>query len=576
MAVTNSWLTPYQRSYQQIKSKLLDSLKDIKDSNGNTLITDISEGNILVMIISMFAAIAECLHYYIDNVARETFLSTARRFDSILKHGEAVDYHPKAANPSTVDVLITRPITSDYIGAEILISQGLVFNDNSGNNWMVEKDTKWYANTTQVSVPLVQKSTYSDTSIIGSLIPTFPADIVPRIPLSSIGNNNKYVYGSMSLTIGTDTWGLVETFAFSGKNDKHFRTEVDADGTLYIVFGDGIHGKIPTAGTQITDCSYYITKGQSGNVRSGSITVVPSSILTSVSDAVCTNPYAAAGGSDYETIEMLREHIPLHVRTLGVAITKQDFVDIAMQVPGVNKCAVDYECGRKLTIYITPDNGTVASSTLVNNVYQTLKNRAPLTTYLTVKSAGVSGICLDIDVTGRKSYSKDEIQQQIVSELFDKYSIENSKIGGQVRISDIYAMLDNLSMIDYLHINKFYIKPWPTTIYGNSQLMIGQFSINKVKGSMTYYVTFDSEDEFTIKSLVNGYTQSGEVGDALQIDDQANGNNFNISIVDNAYLLGYKYSFMVSEPNQDYVEPGFNLPIFNNVNQLTLKVNEVL
>ena len=46
--ITNKWLNPYQRSFQQIKAKLIESLTTIKDKNGQTLITDYSEGNIPV------------------------------------------------------------------------------------------------------------------------------------------------------------------------------------------------------------------------------------------------------------------------------------------------------------------------------------------------------------------------------------------------------------------------------------------------------------------------------------------------------------------------------------------------
>ena len=56
MNITNPWLTPYQRSYHQIKQKLIEGLKSITDSQGRQLITDVSEGNILVIVISMFAA----------------------------------------------------------------------------------------------------------------------------------------------------------------------------------------------------------------------------------------------------------------------------------------------------------------------------------------------------------------------------------------------------------------------------------------------------------------------------------------------------------------------------------------
>lgn len=577
MSVTNPWLTPYQRSYQQIKAKLIDDLKQIKGPNGNVLITDYSEGNILIMIISLFSAIAEVLHYYIDNMSRETFFSTARRFDSLVKHGELVDYHAHGAVAPTVDVVISRPITSEKISAQILISKGTIFTDTSGNRWLVTKDVNWYSNTTEVKVPCIQHEFFNDTNIAGTVIKNFfTGDQPRRIKVPPMGNGKQYEDGTMVLKIANVTWTLVETFAFSGKYDTHFRVEVDSNNNVYIVFGDGQHGMIPDPGYKITECTYYITSGANANVAAGSITNLPSDISTAVNDATCSNTYPAGGGTNYEDFDMLKEHIPLHVRTLGVAITKQDFIDLAMQVPGVNKVAADYECGRKLTLYITPDNGTVASSTLCERVYTTLSQKAPLTTWLNVKSAGVTEIKLDITVTGNKSFSSETITEQIDQALKDKYSIANSKIGGQVRVSDIYALIDNLSSVDYLHINMFYLKPWPTTIYGNSMLMIDQFIVHYAYGSMTYFLTFLSATGYQIRSKSGGIIKDGTIGKSITVIDTVNKVMFSLSLTPNNYQPGYRYSFLISEPNKDYVEPGFNLPVFTKSDQLNVKVNEVL
>ena len=54
MAVSNPWFTPFQRSYDQIKTKLIENMK-LKVPE----ITDYSEGNILIIIISLFASMAE-------------------------------------------------------------------------------------------------------------------------------------------------------------------------------------------------------------------------------------------------------------------------------------------------------------------------------------------------------------------------------------------------------------------------------------------------------------------------------------------------------------------------------------
>lgn len=573
MGITNKWLNPYQRSYQQIKAKLVESLMGLKDKDGQKLITDYSEGNILIIILSLFAAIAEVLHYYVDNMARETFLSTARRYDSVVKHGALVDYHARAAIAATVDVILSRSITGNSIGAKLTIPQGTLFTDQSGNSWLSARDVTWYSNVTTCKVPIIQHEKYTTSALNNMVIPT--GDRV-QLNLGTLPNGKYYEHGSMSLQIGGESWVLVETFAKSKPTDKHFMVSVDESLNPYIMFGDGTFGKKPAAGAKITNVVFYLTNGSQGNVKSNTITSVPSVISSSITDATVSNAYDAGGGSNYENFTMLKEHIPLSVKTLGVAITKEDFESLAMLVDGVNKAKADYECGRKLTVYISPDGGAVASSELISRVYNLLSQRAPMTTWLKVKSAGKVQIILEMDVTGKKSYKTAEIQTQILTALYNAYSPEQAEIGGSVRVSDIYALIDNLSTIDYLHLTKFYIKPWPTTIYGNKELNLGQFKLNKAKGSMTYYITFNSSTTFTVRSVSNGYVATGSVGSSLQVVDKANGFDFSLDIQNNSYQSGYRYSITVSEPNHDYEDPGFNLPVFENASQLTLTVNEIV
>lgn len=573
MGITNKWLNPYQRSYQQIKAKLVESLMGLKDPQGQKLITDYSEGNILIIILSLFAAIAEVLHYYVDNMARETFLSTARRYDSVVKHGALVDYHARAAIAATVDVILSRSITGNSIGAKLTIPHGTLFTDSSGNSWLSARDVIWYSNVTTCKVPIIQHERYTASALNNMVIPTGDRVI---LNLGTLPNGKYYEQGSMSLQIGGETWVLVDTFAKSKPTDKHFMVSVDEALNPYIMFGDGTFGKKPAAGAKITNVVFYLTNGTQGNVKSNTITSVPSVISSSITDATVSNAYDAGGGSNYENFTMLKEHIPLSVKTLGVAITKEDFESLAMLVDGVNKAKADYECGRKLTIYISPDGGAVASSELINRVYNLLSQRAPMTTWLKVKSAGKVQIILEMDVTGKKSYKTAEIQTQILTALYNAYSPEQAQIGGSVRVSDIYALIDNLSTVDYLHLTKFYIKPWPTTIYGNKELNLGQFKLNKAKGSMTYYIAFNSSTTFTVRSVSNGYVTTGSVGSSIQIIDKANGFDFSLGIQNNSYQSGYRYSITVSEPNHDYEDPGFNLPVFENASQLTLTVNEIV
>lgn len=570
--ITNPWLGTYQRSYQQIKSKLIEGLSNIKDDNGKQLITDVSEGNILIIVISMFAAIAEVLHFYIDNAGRESFLPTARKYSSVLKHGKLVDYHARAAIAATVDVTLVRPLTSSSKGKVIGIPQGTEFKDNAGNTWLSAKNITWNTNVSTCKVPLIQHKYYEFENLYGTQIPN--GDQI-QISLGTL-DDGLYEEGTMAMEIGSETWVLVKTFAYSKPTDRHFMVQNTEDDIPVIIFGDGTFGMKPVPGSIITVVSCYITNGSDGNVSAGSITDVPTIISSAVSDATISNVNAAGGGSNYEDFNMLKEHIPLSVRTLGVAVTKQDFIDYAMQVDGVSKAKMEYECGRKMTLYISPDNAAVASSELCNRVLNHLKKFVPLTTWLKVKSAGKAKIILEMDVTGKPSFKSDDIKDQVLQALYDKYSPDHSSIGGSVRISDIYALIDNLSMVDYLHITKFYIVPWPKTIVGSKDLEFSTYSLSKATGSTSYYIYFENATSYTIRSLTGGFVKTSIPITSTTINDTKNGNQFSLSFVDNQYDKGSKYQFTISEPNLDYNDPGYNIPVFEEASQLVLTVNEII
>lgn len=570
--ITNPWLGTYQRSYQQIKSKLIEGLSNIKDDNGKQLITDVSEGNILIIVISMFAAIAEVLHFYIDNAGRESFLPTARKYSSVLKHGKLVDYHARAAIAATVDVTLVRPLTSSSKGKVIGIPQGTEFKDNAGNTWLSAKNITWNTNVSTCKVPLIQHKYYEFENLYGTQIPN--GDQI-QISLGTL-DDGLYEEGTMAMEIGSETWVLVKTFAYSKPTDRHFMVQNTEDDIPVIIFGDGTFGMKPVPGSIITVVSCYITNGSDGNVSAGSITDVPTIISSAVSDATISNVNAAGGGSNYEDFNMLKEHIPLSVRTLGVAVTKQDFIDYAMQVDGVSKAKMEYECGRKMTLYISPDNAAVASSELCNRVLNHLKKFVPLTTWLKVKSAGKAKIIIEMDVTGKPSFKSDDIKDQVLQALYDKYSPDHSSIGGSVRISDIYALIDNLSMVDYLHITKFYIVPWPKTIVGSKDLEFSTYSLSKATGSTSYYIYFENATSYTIRSLTGGFVKTSIPITSTTINDTKNGNQFSLSFVDNQYDKGSKYQFTISEPNLDYNDPGYNIPVFEEASQLVLTVNEII
>ena len=578
MNITNPWLNPYQRSYHQIKQQLITGLTSITDRNGNQLITDVSEGNILIILLSMFAAIAEVLHYYIDTKAREFFLGTARRYTSVQALGNLVGYYPKAAIAATVDLVLTRGDKASS-GSNIsgTIAEGSTFTQGD-LTWAVVNKIVIPPYTSQVRVPVIQHRFYNLESLVGMSIQAGDNSII--LSSSELPSGELYEHGSMDLFVGGEHYTLVETFAYSRPDDKHFRVIVDASGNLVIIFGDGKFGAAPV-GDVITEASCYLTKGTIGNVDAGAIT------HTLMAGMDTTNPYPATGGSDYEDLESMRSRIPLQARTQGVAITKRDYEDLALMVPGVGKAKVEMVCGRRVSLYIYPSNASVnsdlqASNILKHQVWTKLNKYLPITTILKVYSLGTSDIVLDVDITGRANYKAQDILTHVRTALYTAYNAQASNIGGTVRISDLYALMDNLPSIDFLRINKFYVRPYIIPLNYGIGFSPQAFNLTKADQSVTYIITMLANNRASVVST-DGRVEVSSIPTTTStgITDMVHGVSFSMTLLTGAQAAtigrpGNKFKVTVSQINSDYVDTGYTVPIFARDTDLTTKITETI
>ena len=573
--LTNPWIRSYQRSYQSIKAQLLEDLANIKDDNGNQLITDLSDGNILVIILSMFAAIAETLHFYIDNAAQESFLSTARKYDSVVKLGRLVDYHPKAATAARVDVRLNR--NSSATGDVVTIPKGTEFQDTAGNTWLSTRPVTLGAYVDHVNIPLIQHSFYNLDKLEGLSLSIDTADdtksvLSIMISLGSI-DGGLYEHGTLQLEIDGKPWVEVTSFAYSKEGDRHFMVETDDDGIPYIIFSNYVSSA--SIGERITKASCYITKGSSGNVAANSITNVPSIISSILESATIFNMEAAGGGTNYEDIQTLKQNIPLSIRTTGVAITKQDFIDRALLVSGVREVALEYECGKKMTLYVAAANGLIAAEDILESVRNQLKPSLPISTELTVKSVGKNLMVLDIEVIGKRGFTNDNINEEVMTALMTAYAPENSSIGSSVRISDIYALVDNCKSVDYLHLNKFYVTPWPKLIVGYGVMEFSTFRIEKVSIKTTYLIVMTGDSVYTLYSVTGGFIKKNIPISSTRIVDTNNQNTFTMAL-SGELRSGNKYQFTLSNTDTDYSEANYSVPVLESESQVTLTINTVM
>ena len=592
MSTSNPWLTPFQRSYNDIKAKLIQSLNERVPE-----ITDMSEGNIFILTLSIFAGIAEVIHYYIDGMAREAFLPTCRRYSSLYKHAKLVDYHIKSAISSSVDLTVYMQDGSPF-PVDIQVPQNTIFNSKDGKQWITTRNVTIERGTYTYKVPVAQKEAVEEVEL-----GTYTShDII--ITLGDLPTDKKYVEGSMVLTIGGEAWTLVDTFAYSGPGDKVYKVELDTTLTPYLVFGDGQFGRKPTIGSLIKG-QYYLTYGANGNIPANQFDKVPD-VMTDVTSGLTltNNTIAATGGSDYEDFDTLKEHIPLSIKTLGVAITKEDYEAIAMLIDGVDKAYCNYICGKYVEVYITPDGGSEASTELINNVKQRMESSKVLTTRVSVYSTHAAKIYLSAEITGRKSFKSIDISNQVKKALLDAYNYQNSDINKPVRQSDLYALMDNQPMVDFLTITELYLLPYPIAININSQNteeIVSVPALNITYFKMISFTTSTPESDFencyiqTViengnafykvyanKDLSGNALYSGQYGKPLEVTLTKSKFSLTINLpVENAnYENGTVYQLTTQPMGSngrlvDLIPHNYNIPTISSDN-ITLIINEVV
>lgn len=119
------------------------------------------------------------------------------------------------------------------------------------------------------------------------------------------------------------TWEEQENFFDSGPGDRHYVLD-HATGRLF--FGDGNAGKIAPAGANIQAALYRSGGGLAGNVAAGTVT----QLLGAVSGVQgVTNPRAAEGGADGETLEEFAQRAPQGIRNRDRAVSLADYENLA-------------------------------------------------------------------------------------------------------------------------------------------------------------------------------------------------------------------------------------------------------
>ena len=413
--------------------------------------TDMYRSSTGSMLIELFAAVGTLVLYYVERRAEESYIATAQNYSSVVNLARLLNYIP-ARNVSSVGVLrfsLNAPATD-----MVFIPKWTISATSGGYTFLVSADGVIMPGQSYVDVAGIQgeKKVISQTSS-GATNQEYNINDI------QVENSNIIV------TVNSVVWTEVTSFINSINTSTHYVLRPELNGTVTIVFGNGIFGQSPALGEDI-DITYIRSDGLIGNVYAVDlITTLGSTIYDQfgvTQDVSVSNITNFLGGDNAETTDEIRYNAPQVFATGDRAVTKSDYIAILNAFPGVADSNAwgeaeepnpDYDHFNQVKLVIllqeweSPDQAfkDVLSTYLYTKSMMTVRYTYVPPAILDV----IPTLIIKVLVTNQISYVQSLVETTI-SDLFVLGT--TTKLGVSKRLGDIYEAVEGVPGVSYSHI----------------------------------------------------------------------------------------------------------------------------
>ena len=314
-----------------------------------------------MLFVDLVSYMGDILHYYVDQAARESFLETATRRSSLLAIASLLDYipHGRTAAQTSITLNATNSLATD--ATPILIpantkftarplvetADSVVFTSNQAIAFNATGTPVagyvTYAKTTPALLSLTEGEFFTETfTSNGQISQTYTISKTGVVKSSLVVSVAEGVLGA------SVPYTQIDRLIESTNSDKVYVASIEADDSVVISFGNGIHGKIPSTNAVVT-ITYRRSRGSAGNVEANAVTAFYSlsNAFGPTYDGIVITPNTtrAFGGSDSESIISLKTNIPASFRSQDRAVSLQDYEELTLRVPGIVKTKAEIVTG---------------------------------------------------------------------------------------------------------------------------------------------------------------------------------------------------------------------------------------
>jgi uncharacterized phage protein gp47/JayE len=407
-------------------------------------------------MLELFSYMGDEINNYIDRAANEAFIGTASQRDSVLQIARLLGYNPVENTAATVILIFYN-----NSGSTITVPAGTQVATSSVSNGSTSQII--FETNSDVTVPAISGSTPGSITVSATQGQTISNETLG----TSTGQVNQIyklsqtsvIYNSVTVTIGGTTYTQVPYLIDYNGYDAVFSLYTNASGVSYVIFGDGVSGKVPPNSATIY-ATYRVGGGATGNVSADTIKTI---LTNNASGLSVLNGVGATGGASAESTDSIRSNAPLSLKALNRAVSLSDYSAL-VKASGVSKASAVADVYTSVTVFFVPigDPGVLSDnitpSTPFNNAIPSIRtyltDKLPANTTITFQPPYYAGTDIVAQVTVLPKYNQLNVKSAVNEAINLLFYIDNVAFQDTIYLSDVFTAINSVDGVASVKILK--------------------------------------------------------------------------------------------------------------------------
>ena len=424
--------------------------------------TDHSANDPGVVLLELVADGIDRQIYYVDRLIQESFIESAVEDRSLINLLRLIGYELRPPKPASADLTllfdpaasgsVTVPTHARFETSARLTGKPVPFQYVRAP-WTIDLDVlplvSWRDDEYKefTGLPVLQVDGTAANELLGS------SDGTPgqRFRLAQ----SPLIDGTLEVLVdegaGPRPYAVRSSLLQSGPADRHVAVRRDEIGTAWVEFGSAKYAVVPPRRRNNLRASYLVGGGAKGNVPAESI-VTAVTPIASLEQAY--NPRAASGGSDREPLAEAVRRGPRQFRSMGRAVTAEDYESHALQF-GVGKARARAPSWNRIELYVAPAGGGYPSDTLKEDLSAYFESRRILTSILELRDPVYVSIAIEGTLEVEPYFFTQEVVSEVLAAVGRLLAFDAVGFGQTLYLSKVYEAIEAVNGVRGVAVTRF-------------------------------------------------------------------------------------------------------------------------